>query len=67
MLARHQLLSFVYNVYEKYEESPIGQWAIPEIRCTPPKEDMGIPKILTTFETCSHKMRDKSQNFTSKL
>ena len=24
-------------------------WAIPEIRCTPPKEDMGIPKILTTF------------------
>ena len=25
------------------------QWAILEIRCTPPKEDMGIPKILTTF------------------
>ena len=25
------------------------EWAIPEIRCTPPKEDMGIPKILTTF------------------
>ena len=25
------------------------QWAIPEIRCTPPKEDMGIPKFLTTF------------------
>ena len=24
-------------------------WAIPEIRCTPPKEDMGIPKLLTTF------------------
>ena len=24
-------------------------WAIPEIRCTPPEEDMGIPKILTTF------------------
>ena len=24
-------------------------WAILEIRCTPPKEDMGIPKILTTF------------------
>ena len=24
-------------------------WAIPEIKCTPPKEDMGIPKILTTF------------------
>ena len=22
---------------------------MPEIRCTPPKEDMGIPKILTTF------------------
>ena len=22
---------------------------IPEIRCTPPKEGMGIPKILTTF------------------
>ena len=27
----------------------ITKWAIPEIRCTPPKEDMGIPKILTTF------------------
>ena len=25
------------------------QWAIPEIRCTSPKEDMGIPEILTTF------------------
>ena len=25
------------------------QWAIPEIRCTPPKEDMGIPKNLTKF------------------
>ena len=24
-------------------------WAIPEIRCIPPKEDMGIPKIYTTF------------------
>ena len=24
-------------------------WTIPEITCTPPKEDMGIPKILTTF------------------
>ena len=25
------------------------KWAIPKIRCTPPKEDMGIPKILITF------------------
>ena len=25
------------------------EWAIPEIRCTSPKEDMGIPKIVTTF------------------
>ena len=24
-------------------------WAIPEIRRTPPKEDMGIPKFLHTF------------------
>ena len=24
-------------------------WAIPEIKCTPPKEDMGILKILATF------------------
>ena len=23
--------------------------SIPEIRCAPPKEDMGIQKILTTF------------------
>ena len=31
--------------------SPDGicKWVIPEIRCTPPKEDMGIPKNLTTF------------------
>ena len=26
-----------------------SKWAIPEIRCTLPKEDMGIPKKLTTF------------------
>ena len=25
------------------------QWAIPEIRGTPRKEDMGIPKILITI------------------
>ena len=25
------------------------QWAVPEIRCTPPKEDMGIKKNSTTF------------------
>ena len=25
------------------------KWAIPDIRCIPPKEDKGIPKILTTF------------------
>ena len=27
----------------------IIKWAIPEIRCTLNKEDMGITKILTTF------------------
>ena len=26
-----------------------SHWAIPEIRCTPPKEDMGIPKNFATF------------------
>ena len=24
-------------------------WAIPQVRCTPPKEDMGIPIIVPTF------------------
>ena len=27
----------------------VFHWAIPGIRCTPRKEDMGIPQILTTF------------------
>ena len=34
-----------YSVY-KYNRD---KWAIPEISCTPSKEDMAIPKILTTF------------------
>ena len=32
-----------------HPDSSDQPWAIPEVRCTPPKEDMGIPKILTTF------------------
>ena len=48
---------FVINIYFAYKTHNtiikkiigINHWAIPEIRCTPPKEDMGIPKILTTF------------------
>ena len=26
-----------------------NEWAIPDSRCTPPKKDMEIPKILPTF------------------
>ena len=29
--------------------SVLCHWAIPEIRCTPRKEDMGIQNILSTF------------------
>ena len=34
-------------------------WAIPEIRCTPPKEDMGIPKFLTTLFIGKSKKKKK--------
>ena len=41
----HQTFSLGYLFLHHFR----AQLAIPEIRCTPPKEDMGIPKILTTF------------------
>ena len=35
--------------YPTHQCQKLCYWVIPEIRCTPPKEDMGIPKNLTTF------------------
>ena len=41
--------SFYNIMYWSYFQAILASyWAIPEIRCTPPKEDMGILKILTT-------------------
>ena len=40
----NNVLSLQFNIRGEKRK-----WAIPEIRCTPPKENMGIPKILTTF------------------
>ena len=34
-------------------------WAIPEIRCTPPREDIGITKILLTFVIGNSKKKKK--------
>ena len=47
-----------------YYTSKVQQWytkqcAIPEIRCTPPTEDMGISKILPTFFVWDSKKKKK--------
>ena len=43
----HHATIIVEQVNVSWYESEL--WTIPEIRCTPPKEDTGIPKILPKF------------------
>ena len=48
---------------QKRKKNSMYYWAIPDIRCTPCKEDMGIQKLLPTFFIGNSPPKKKNYSF----